>query len=162
MTKQELKQELLRYNRFLHGEIENTHLVEEYLNAVPFKTRIPIEKVIDFVYNLFEVNKVNRIHKDPRENAANAALKEIKLQRAEYVLSKYLIEYEILDKINKDVFKTLFKTDVFKSRKSTKDIHVKTSYVDNEMYGLLCEFLKDKLITWALKDNKEPEWLYEK
>jgi hypothetical protein len=162
MTKQELKQELLRYNRFLHGEIENTHLVEEYLNAIPFKTRITIEKVVDFVYNLFEVNKIIKPSHDPKITAANNELKEIKIQRAEYVVSKYLIEHEILDQIDKEIFKKIFKTDIFKNRKATKDAHVKTSYVDKEMYGLLCEFLKDKLITWALKDNKEPEWLYEK
>jgi|GEM_PF-6268180 len=166
MTKQELKAELLLYNRFLYGEVENTHLVNEYINAMPFKPRITIEEVVDFAYNLFEVSphsrtlmSINETNKKG-ERAYNNSRKIAKIYRAQNQIVKYVLGNNILNYSNINVYKRLFGFRPSRSTELVRGIHAKTSYVDDKLYEKIAKFIESGVIDWSLhRDNKTAEYL---
>lgn len=159
MIKQELRAELLKYNRFLHGEIENYHLVDEYLNAMDFKISTSIEEVIDFAYDLFDVTIHSKVLDTLGVNNGTTTKKQIKLHRAQNALVRYILENNIKGYTIKNIYKRLFGYRPTRSIDTVDISHAKTKYVDDKLYEQLCAFLEGKMVDWSLhRENKELRW----
>lgn len=156
MTKQELRTELLMYNRFLYGDVENNTLVDEYLNAIDFKPRATIDDVIKFAYDLYEVPMHSR-NMDPEVSTSK---KVEKLFKSQGILARYVMENRITGYTDTNVYKKLF--GIRPSRPTELDYiyYPIDNMVDNDMYDRLCKYIDKLHVSWEInKEDKKLEWL---
>ena len=156
MTKQELKTELLMYNRFLYGDVENDSLVDEYLNAINFKPRASIDDVIKFAYDLYEVPAHNR-NMNPEDSHSK---KVDKLFKAQGLIARYVIENRIKGYTDTNVYKKLFGTRPSRPNELVYIYYPLRNLVDDDMYDKLCKFIDKLHVSWEVnKEDKKLEWL---
>ena len=156
MTKQELRTELLMYNRFLYGDIENDTLVDEYLNAINFKPRATIEDVIKFAQDLYEVPMHSR-NMDPEISTSK---KVHKLFKAQGQVARYVMENRIKGYTDTNVYKKLFGLRPSRPTELEHIYYPLETIVEEDMYDKLCKFIDSKHVSWEInKEDKKLEWL---
>lgn len=156
MTKQELRTELLMYNRFLYGNVENDTLVDEYLNAIVFKHRACIDDVIKFSYDLYEIP----LHIRNMNLEISISKRVHKLFKAQGQIARYVIENRIKGYTDTNVYNKLFG---FRPSRSVELEHIYyplETIVEEDMYNKLCKFIDSKHVSWEInKKDKKLEWL---
>lgn len=156
MTKQELKTELLMYNRFLYGSVENDTFVDEYLNAINFKPRASIDDVIKFSYDLYEVPMHSR-NIDPELSNSK---KINKLFKAQGQIARYVIENRIKGYTDTNVYKKLFGIRPSRPCELVHIYYPLGGIVDEDMYTKLCKYIDSNHVSWEInKEDKKLEWL---
>jgi len=156
MTKQELKTELLMYNRFLYGDVENDALVDEYLNAIDFKSRASIDDVIKFAYDLYEIPLHIR-NMDP-ELSKNRNI--YKLHKAQNQLARYVIENRITGYTDSNVYKRLFGVRPARCNELKNIYYPTLNIVKEDIYDKLSKFIDSKHVSWEInKEDKKLKWL---
>jgi hypothetical protein len=156
MTKQELRTELLMYNKFLYGDVENDTLVDEYLNAIDFKPRASIDDVIKFVYDLYEIPLHIR-NMDP-ELSKNRNI--YKLHKAQNQLARYVIENRITGYTDSNVYKRLFGVRPARCNELKNIYYPTLNIVKEDIYDKLSKFIDSKHVSWEInKEDKKLKWL---
>lgn len=154
MTKQELRTELLMYNKFLYGDVENTHLVDEYLNAINFKHRASIDDVIKFSYDLYEIPLHSR-NMDPE-----LSKRVHKLSKAQGQIARYVMENRITGYTDTNVYKKLFGIRPSRPSELVHIYYPLGGLVDEDMYTKLCKYIDSNHVSWEInKEDKKLEWL---
>lgn len=154
MTKQELRTELLMYNKFLYGDVENTHLVDEYLNAINFKHRASIDDVIKFSYDLYEIPLHSR-NMDPE-----LSKRVHKLSKAQGQIARYVMENRITGYTDTNVYKKLFGIRPSRPSELVHIYYPLGGIVDEDMYTKLCKYIDSNHVSWEVnKDDKQLKWL---
>jgi hypothetical protein len=156
MTKQELRTELLMYNRFLYGDVENDTLVDEYLNAIDFKPRASIDDVIKFSYDLYEVP----LHSRNMYPEISNSKKIFKLFKAQGQIARYVMENRIKGYTDTNVYMKLFGTRPSRPCELVHIYYPLGGVVDEDMYDKLSKFIDGKHVSWEInKEDKKLEWL---
>lgn len=156
MTKQELRTELLMYNRFLYGDVENDTLVDEYLNAINFKPRASIDDVIKFSYDLYEVP----LHSRNMDPEISNSKKIFKLFKAQGQIARYVMENRITGYNDINVYKKLFGLRPSRTNELKHIYNPELNIVDDDMYNKLCKFIDKLHVSWEVnKDDKQLKWL---
>ena len=156
MTKQELRTELLMYNKFLYGDVENTHLVDEYLNAINFKHRASIDDVIKFSYDLYEVP----LHSRNMDPEISKSKKILKLFKAQGQVARYVMENRITGYNDINVYKKLFGLRPSRTNELKHIYTPELNIVDDDMYNKLCKFIDKLHVSWEVnKDDEQLKWL---
>ena len=154
MTKQELRTELLMYNKFLYGDVENTHFVDEYLNAINFKHRASIDDVIKFSYDMYEIPLHSR-NMDPE-----LSKRVHKLSKAQGQIARYVMENRITGYTDTNVYKKLFGMRPSRPSELVHIYYPLGGLVDEDMYTKLCKYIDSNHVSWEInKEDKKLEWL---
>jgi hypothetical protein len=142
------------YNKFLYGDVENTHLVDEYLNAINFKHRASIDDVIKFSYDLYEIPLHSR-NMDPE-----LSKRVHKLSKAQGQIARYVMENRITGYTDTNVYKKLFGIRPSRPSELVHIYYPLGGIVDEDMYTKLCKYIDSNHVSWEVnKDDKQLKWL---
>jgi len=143
------------YNRFLYGDVENDALVDEYLNAIDFKSRASIDDVIKFAYDLYEIPLHIR-NMDP-ELSKNRNI--YKLHKAQNQLARYVIENRITGYTDSNVYKRLFGVRPARCNELKNIYYPTLNIVKEDIYDKLSKFIDSKHVSWEInKEDKKLKW----
>jgi hypothetical protein len=144
------------YNRFLYGDVENNTLVDEYLNAIDFKSRASIDDVIKFAYDLYEIP----LHIRNMDPELSKSRNIYKLHKAQNQLARYVIENRITGYTDSNVYKRLFGVRPARCNELKNIYYPTLNIVKEDIYDKLSKFIDSKHVSWEInKENKKLKWL---